>query len=243
MRLISLSDYRNIVILTGAGISAASGLRTFRGPDGLWNDLDVERVSSVEALKSSPRAVWDIYGVMREAALAAKPNPAHEFLARMEASVAPGASFTLVTQNIDGLHQRAGSRNVLELHGNGFMSRCMEDSCAGRRSVRDEASHRDELPRCAVCGGLMRPDVVFFGEQVSVHAAWTAKRALRDCDLFLAVGTSGTVSPAADFVRGAHYAGAKTYFVNLESLPEPNPYFHESVIGRAEEVLPRLIAL
>lgn len=243
MRPISLADFRNIVVLTGAGISAASGLRTFRGPNGLWNDLDVERVSSVDALRSDPRAVWDFYGAMRELALQAQPNPAHEFLARMEASVATGASFTLVTQNIDGLHQRAGSKNVLELHGNGFLSRCMNDTCAGRRPVRDEASHRDELPQCTVCGGLMRPDVVFFGEQVSVHAAWTTKRKLRDCDLFLAIGTSGTVSPAADLVRGAHYAGARTYFVNLESLPEPNPYFHESVIGRAEELLPQLVRL
>lgn len=243
MRPISLADFRNIVVLTGAGVSAASGLRTFRGPNGLWNDLEVERVSSVEAMRSDPRAVWDFYGAMREMALQAQPNPAHEFLARMEASVAPGTSFTLVTQNIDGLHQRAGSRSVLELHGNGFLSRCMDDNCAGRRPVRDEASHRDELPRCTVCGGLMRPDVVFFGEQVSVHAAWTTKRMLRDCDLFLAIGTSGTVSPAADFVRGAHYAGARTYFVNLESLPEPNPYFQESVIGRAEELLPQLVHL
>jgi NAD-dependent deacetylase len=161
----------------------------------------------------------------------------------MEACVAPGARFTLVTQNIDGLHQRAGSRSVLELHGNGLFSRCMDDRCAGRRPVRDDGAHQAELPRCTVCGGVMRPDVVFFGEQVCVHAAWAAKRALRDCDLFLAIGTSGTVSPAATFVRGAHYAGARTYFVNLESLPEPNPYFHECVIGRAEETLPDLVRL
>ena len=97
MRPISLADYRNIVVLTGAGVSAASGLRTFRGPSGIWNDLDVERVSSLEALRSDPRAVWDLYGTMREAAAKAQPNRAHEFLARMEASVAPGASFTMTS--------------------------------------------------------------------------------------------------------------------------------------------------
>jgi NAD-dependent deacetylase len=241
MRPIDLREFKSIFVLTGAGISAGSGLRTFRGPNGLWDEMDAERMSTLEGLREDPRAVWNFYGGLRDVAAKAQPNAAHVHLAKAETALAPSTRLQVVTQNVDGLHQRAGSRNVLELHGNAFRSRCMDDHCAGRRTIDDSASHDEQLPACSVCGGVMRPDVTFFGEPVSLHAGWTAKRVLRDCDLFLAIGTSGTVSPAAEFVRGADYAGAKTVFINLEPMPQPNGYFHAEVLGRAEEVLPQLL--
>jgi NAD-dependent deacetylase len=135
-----------------------------------------------------------------------------------------GRAFTIITQNIDGLHQRAGSANVIELHGSVFRSRCSNASCE-RLPFEDEDDPCDELPSCPDCGSVLRPDVVLFNEFLPGGVEWHAKRALRDCDLFVAVGTSGTVAPASNFVRSAKYAGARTVFVNGEPLHPRHPAY------------------
>jgi NAD-dependent deacetylase len=240
MTPIDCSAYQRAVVLTGAGISVASGLRPYRGPGGIWNEADLERLSHVDTLRATPEAVWKAFGPMRTEILHAAPNPAHLALAQWEASLRPDQSLLVVTQNIDGLHRRAGSRALVEIHGNMLHTRCTNEDCAHPRSY-DEATHLDGLPLCPLCGSALRPDVVFFGEYPGAEDSWTVKRALRDCDLFLAIGTSGLVSPAADYVRGADYAGARTVYLNVEPLAAPSRYFHEQMLGRAEELLPRVL--
>lgn len=234
--------YSRIVILTGAGISAGSGLRTYRGPDGVWEAYEVERFGHASALRERPEETWRLFGGMREPVLAAEPNAAHLALSAWEASLCPGQEFLLVTQNVDGLHQRAGSRNVVELHGNILFTRCSNVAC-DLELYRDEKLHTERVPLCPRCGEVLRPDVVLFGEAIPSHPQWTVKRALRDCDLFIAIGTSGLVSPAANYVRGAEYAGARTILVNLEPMDPPHPAFKEQYLGRAEDTVPRLLGM
>ena len=235
---INISQYKNIVILTGAGVSVASGIRPFRGKDGLWNDSKSVMLSSVETLIADPLAVWQFWTGMREIILSSQPNPAHVVLAEIEANLRPYQNFILATQNIDGLHQKAGSRNVVELHGNVLRSRYSNEQCT--LTLFEDTTVQGDLPLCPVCGNSIRTDIVLFGENLPLKAMWEMKKALRDCDLFVAIGTSGTVSPAADFVRGAEYAGARTIYINLDPMMSPNPYFKEVILGRAEEVLPVL---
>ncbi len=235
MATIDWARYHSIVVLTGAGISVASGLRPYRGPGGLWSEIDVDRVVTAAALARDPRQVWAFFAEARRQVLAASPNPAHVALARLERRLAPGQAMVVVTQNIDGLHQRAGSREVVELHGSARRWRCT------RCEARGEGEAPEACPACPTCGAWMRPDVVLFDEYVAAEAEWRTKRALRDCDLFVAVGTSGTVTPAANFVRSARYAGARTVLVNLEAMAPRDPEFDEEVLGRAEEVLPALV--
>jgi NAD-dependent deacetylase len=240
--LIDRRRYRRIVVLTGAGISAGSGLRTYRGPGGVWEEHDVECLGHVAALADRPADVWKLFGGMRESVMAARPNQAHDALARWEAELAADQEFLLVTQNVDGLHQTAGSRNVCEIHGNVRYSKCSNPNCT-LPPFRDEESHASVLPSCRLCGSVLRPDVVLFGEELPALPSWTVKRALRDCDLFLAIGTSGSVAPASGYVRGAEYAGARTIYINLEPMRPPNPAFQEHYIGRAETVLPQLLGM
>ena len=233
--------YSRIVVLTGAGISAASGLRTYRGPDGVWEEHEVEKFGHAEALSNRPEETWRLFGGMRKPVLAAKPNAAHLALARWEASLAPQQQFLIVTQNVDALHQRAGSMNVVEIHGNIMFTKCSNSSCSLER-YQDEESHGDKVPRCPKCGSVLRPDVVLFGEEIPALPSWTVKRALRECDLFIAIGTSGLVTPAANYVRSAEYAGARTILVNLERMTKPNPAFKEQHLGPAEKIVPELLA-
>jgi NAD-dependent deacetylase len=179
---------------------------------------------------------------MRKPVLAARPNAAHLALASLEASLRPDQQFLLVTQNVDGLHQLAGSRHVCEIHGNIMFSRCSSPSCTLER-FRDEEVHSVRVPECSICGSVLRPDIVLFGEELPALQSWTAKRALRDCDLFMAVGTSGTVAPASTYVRSAAYAGARTIYVNREPMSEPNPAFQEQYTGLAEDLLPAFLGL
>lgn len=226
-------NYKNIVVLTGAGISAASGLRPYRGPGGLWSEIDPDGVVTAAALERDPARVWAFFAEARLQIEAAAPNAAHVALARLARQRGPGQSLVVITQNVDGLHQRAGSPEVIELHGSLRRGRCTRAGCG----LVAEAGLAD----CARCGAPMRPDVVLFDEAIPAEAEWHSKRALRDCDLFVAVGTSGTVTPAASFVRSAEYAGARTILINLEAMTPKNPYFQEEVLGRAEEVLPALV--
>jgi NAD-dependent deacetylase len=237
---IDRSKYARIVVLTGAGISAGSGLRTYRGPDGVWEEHEVEKYGHAKALVEHPQETWRLFGGMREPVLRAQPNAAHLALAQWEDALSSGTEFLLVTQNVDALHQRAGSKNVVELHGNIMHTRCSNPACSLER-FRDEDSHGEAVPTCARCGSALRPDVVLFGEEIPPLASWTVRRALRDCDLFIAIGTSGLVTPAANFVRGARYAGARTILVNLEPMSQRNEAFQEEYLGPAEHVLPQLV--
>lgn len=234
------SRYESIVVLTGAGISVASGLAPYRGPGGIWNDHDVERYGHVDCLYSAPEKVWELFGRLRPTVRGATPNAAHTALARFEAALGPHQRFTLITQNIDGLHFKAGSRNVLELHGNLLYTRCTKMNCSYARH-EDHATHARQTPLCPVCLSPLRPDIVLFGEMLPPQLIQRAQAALQECDLFLAVGTSGTVAPAADFVRLAARRGAHTVLLNLEPIEGPQAYFQEEILGRAERLLPALL--
>jgi NAD-dependent deacetylase len=256
-------DYRNIVILTGAGISVASGIRPYRGPDGLWNDESLVRFADHATFLEDPLAVWRFWWKTREVVLQARPNAAHEALAALERSRRPGQEFTLITQNIDGLHREAGSKKVVEYHGRVMYSRCSREGCGlepfldedtGSGSVaraaggagNREAAKVEEGPisRCPRCSALLRPDIVMFGEPIPAANRVAVSAALSGCDLFVAIGTSATVYPANQLVSAAARAGARTIYVNLESLVDSGEAsdFGEEVLGRAEETVPRLFA-
>jgi NAD-dependent deacetylase len=235
------SQYSRIVVFTGAGISASFGLRTYRGSDGVWEEYEVEKYGHSETRAHRPEETWRLFGGMRKPVLAARPNAAHLAFVAWESALAPHQELLIVTQNVDALHQRAGSKNVVELHGNIMMTRCSNASCS-LEPYRDEKNHLNAVPTCSKCGSVLRPDVVLFGEEIPALPSWTVKRALRDCDLFIAVGTSGLVTPAANYVRGAEYAGARTILVNLEPMAQPNPAFKEQYLGPAEKILPELLA-
>lgn len=240
MKKINISSFKNILILTGAGISVASGIRPFRGADGLWNDPAVARLSDSSTWNEDPAAVWKFWMDARRVIQASQPNRAHIVLANLEKHLSTNQNFLLATQNIDGLHQKAGSNRMVELHGNNQRSRCSNGDCSFP-PFEDENSS-DALRYCPICGSLLRMDIVLFGENLPIDATWAVKKILRDCDLFIAIGTSGLVSPAADFVRGADYAGARTIYINLEPMNPPNHYFKEVILGHAEEILPDLFS-
>jgi NAD-dependent protein deacetylase/lipoamidase len=237
---IGIHRYKNIVVLTGAGISVASGLRPYRGPGGLWEEHRVAELATADALVAHPELVWALFGPVRSQARAATPNPAHFALADVERRLGSDATVTVVTQNVDGLHQRAGSSNVHELHGTLFRTRCSSAAC-DLPAFDDDDPHTEAVPLCPRCSAPLRPDVTLFDEPIPAAPEWNAKRALRDCDLFLAVGTSGTVSPASNFVRSAEYARARTILVNLEPMNPRVPAYDEEYLGRAEDVLPALL--
>lgn len=232
--------YRNIVILTGAGVSVASGISPFRGPGGLWNDPKIERFAHREALRDDPEGAWGFFALLREAALKAKPNAAHRALVYLEKSLRPDQEFLLITQNVDGLHQAAGSRHLAEIHGSILRSRCSSDDC-GLKPFNDTESYAEKRPVCPKCGSLLRPDLVLFGEQCNLNAEWSVKMALRKVDLFVSVGTSGTVYPANGYARSARYVGAQTIYINLEPMESGDDSFDRTILGRAEDVLPRVV--
>ncbi len=230
------------MILTGAGISAASGLRTFRGKDGVWEEYDVEEFGHVNRLQDNPGRVWELFGPLRAESKAAAPNTAHAVLAEVERRLHATQLFVLITQNFDGLHQRAGSKNVIELHGTSHRTRCSNPDCDLEPFI-DENPHTDAVPLCPMCDHALRPDIVLFGERIPALQSWESKRALRDCDLFISIGTSGTVAPASNFVRSAEYAGARTIYVNLDPMESRNPAYKEEYLGKAEEVLCKLFGV
>jgi NAD-dependent deacetylase len=203
-----MRDTQNIVILTGAGISAESGLATFRGPGGLWEGQRVEDVCTPQALARDPALVHRFYDARRAALATVEPNPAHHALARLDAAW-PG-ELLIVTQNVDDLHERAGARRLLHIHGELLSALC---AVCGSRT-----GHHGDLPPgsiCTACGApALRPDIVFFGE-MPYHMS-TIEAALAACDLFVSIGTSGAVYPAAGFVQLADHYGADTLELNLE---------------------------
>jgi NAD-dependent deacetylase len=234
---IDLAKYRKIVIVTGAGISVASGLPTYRGVGGLWEEVDVASHATAAAMEADPARVWGFFADVRAQIAVARPNAGHLAIARVEQRLRGDQELTVLTQNVDGLHTLAGSTHVVELHGSLRRSRCTRCDFAQPEEL---ASAPALCPPCPACSAPMRPGVVLFDEPLPVEAEWGAKMSLRDCDLFLAVGTSGSVSPASNFVRSAEYFGARTIYVNLEPMVPHNPAFKELFLGRAEELLPRL---
>ena len=224
-----MNDPRNIVVLTGAGISAESGIATFRGPGGLWEGHRVEDVCTPEALAADPVLVHRFYDARRAALATVVPNAAHDALARLDAAW-PG-DLLVVTQNVDDLHERAGARRLLHMHGELRSALC---AACGARQPRD-----GDLPPGSVCGACgaaaLRPDIVFFGEMP--YAIDRIERALAGADLFVSIGTSGAVYPAAGFVRSARAYGAATLELNLERSAGSD-WFDESRLGPAGELVP-----
>ena len=235
-QLVSIANH--IVILTGAGVSAGSGLPTYRGPGGLWESADIARIVEARFLPGSLPALWELYSERRRVALAAAPNPAHLAIASLQAA-RPDA-VTLLTQNVDGLHQRAGSPQVTELHGSAFRTRCTNLNC--NLSPFGDTRSYAAVPICPQCGSALRPDVVLFGETLPEAALRQSQTTLNRCDLFYAAGTSGMVWPAAAFVQIAALAGASTVLVNLDA-EEGAEQFDKVYLGRAEDTLPELLSL
>lgn len=234
MTRIAFSSSDHVFILTGAGVSAESGIPTFRDAGGLWRNYRFEDVASPQAWGRDPRLVWDFYSMRRRVASAARPNPAHFALAGLEKSLA--GRFFLCTQNVDNLHEQAGSSRVVHMHGELFKSRC--DSCS--RPPFDDAQLYEspaELPLCS-CGGAIRPHICWFGE-TPFHLDLIFA-ALDECTVFLAMGTSGTVEPAASFAAHAR-PRARAYYIGPEA-PANRSLFDESFLGKAGEVLPALFS-
>ncbi|MGQ0588926.1 MAG: NAD-dependent deacylase [Sphingosinicella sp.] len=220
----------NIVVLTGAGISAESGLATFRGPDGLWEGHRVEDAATPEAFARDPALVQAFYDARRARLRTVEPNAAHRALARLDAGW-PG-ELLIVTQNVDDLHERAGAKRVLHMHGELNSAWCL--GCDGRARWEADLGDHPACPGCGAAGGL-RPDIVWFGEMP--YGMEAIDRALMEADLFVSIGTSGAVYPAAGFVQTARYCGARTIEMNLD--PSLGSYhFHESRIGKAGELVP-----
>ncbi len=212
-----------IVILTGAGVSAESGVRTFRASDGLWEDHRIEDVATPDGFTRNPELVQRFYNMRRAQLKTVQPNQAHIALAKLE--VAGKHNVLLVTQNVDDLHERAGSRNLIHMHGELLKKRCT-------RSGEVSDCHED------LAGTAFRPHIVWFGEMpLEMERIYAA---LHEADLFISIGTSGNVYPAAGFVAEAKHAGAETVEINLE--PTHNPYFDRKIYGKAGEILPDFAA-
>ncbi|MEE4661836.1 MAG: NAD-dependent deacylase [Halieaceae bacterium] len=235
MNGLKTEHWHNIVVLTGAGISAESGLGTFRGAGGLWEQHRVEEVATPEAFAADPAMVYRFYNARRAQLAEAEPNAAHRALAEMERRWQGG--FALVTQNVDNLHRRAGSTRVYSMHGELDKMRCQRSG-----SVLDAPVYFDSEHCCSCCGvaGSLRPHVVWFGEVPLFMDEITAL--LAHCDLFVAIGTSSTVYPAAGFVALAREAGATTLEINPEPT-EASSRFHHHWRGRATELVPKLADL
>jgi len=233
--MVRIDPKDRLFVLTGAGVSAESGIPTFRGTDGLWRNYRIEEVASPEAWRRDPRLVWEFYSMRRRVAAEAKPNAGHYALATLEAAL--GDRFFLCTQNVDNLHEQAGSQHMAHMHGELFKSRC--DTCA-RVPFEDKKTYEppSELPRCE-CGGKIRPHICWFGE-VPFETRRIFEK-LDHCTVFLAIGTSGLVEPAASFaacVRGM----ARSIYVGPEE-PANRELFDEYYPGKAGDLLPGLFAV
>jgi len=228
-----LANARLAVAFTGAGMSAESGVPTFRSTGGIWTRFSPEELASLDAFMANPEMVWAWYQSRREVILSCAPNPGHVALAELE-SLVPTVS--IITQNIDGLHREAGSTEVIELHGNIRRNYCQ---ACGARYDDEEMLVGDQVRRCA-CGGLIRPDVVWFGEMLPPDAVRLAERRTMDANVFLSIGTSGVVYPAAGLPIAAREHGAYVVEIN----PEPTPltsYAHEVIRRPSGEALPEIV--
>ena len=207
-----LKKAKSVAVLTGAGVSAESGVATFRGEHGLWKKFRPEELANFDAFIRNPELVWEWYQYRRKLIHEVEPNPGHLALAKLEKVC---DNFTLITQNVDGLHYTAGNKNIVELHGNILRNRCIECNKMYTKMVLDEEK---EVPQCK-CGGLIRPDVVWFGEMLPMDAIAKANDAAYNCDFFFSIGTSAVVYPAAGLPSVAKENGAFVVEIN----PEPTP--------------------
>lgn len=227
---------RRVAALTGAGVSAESGVPTFRGKEGLWNSYRAEELATPEAFERDPELVWRWYDWRRGLIAPLKPNPGHHALARMERIF---DDFTLVTQNVDGLHRLAGSSDPVEMHGNIWFTRCLYE---GTVMENRQTPLTEMPPRCPDCGGMLRPHIVWFGEALDPHVLERSFGAARSADVFFVIGTSGVVQPAASLAGLAKSGGAAVIEVNLE----PTPISHEAdatLLGSSGEVLPEILKI
>ena len=226
-----LHSARRITVLTGAGVSAASGVPTFRGAGGLWRNHQAQQLATPEAFARDPQLVWEWYGWRRQVIAGCSPNPAHDVIARW--SQRPG--FTLITQNVDGLHERAGTRAVVRYHGSIWTLKCWNE-CGAADWEEASVPLVPLPPRCPACGGLARPGVVWFGESIPRDASRASEEATA-CDLFLSIGTSSVVYPAAGLVASAKARGAFTVEINPETT---GAAVDVAIAEPAEVVLPQL---
>lgn len=232
----TLQEAKRIVVLTGAGISAESGVPTFRDAQiGLWSQYRPEELATPQAFQRNPALVWEWYEWRRGMLANASSNLGHDSLVIMETRV---PNFVLITQNIDGLHQQAGSEKVIELHGNIYRNKCFVEGTI----IDTYKKSNDVPPRCPDCGAYIRPDVVWFGEslvQADIQAAWDSAM---NCDMFFSIGTSSLVQPAASLPTIALDAGATVLEINITETPL-TPYASHSLLGPAGEILPELVRL
>jgi NAD-dependent deacetylase len=224
---------KKYLVLTGAGISAESGIRTFRDTGGLWEEHSVEEVATPHGFIRNPKLVWDFYKERYSQSLTVKPNPAHYALKKLEDRL--GNNFHLITQNVDGLHGRAGSKRVYEMHGR--LCSCYCTNCKSRYHM-DDVNLAEDIPCCRKCGNSLRPDIVWFGE--IPFYLYEIEEHLKTCDVFMVVGTSGTVYPAAGFVMTAKLFGARTIAVNLDK-PDNLGFIDEFYLGKSGELIPGIV--
>ncbi len=234
MRTMTGTRAPRVVALTGAGISAPSGVPTFRGKDGLWRNVDPQQLATPHAFARDPKLVWEWYDWRRQRIAGCEPNPAHYTLVEMERTLPPG-HMAVITQNVDGLHQKAGSKNVLPLHGDIWTVRCVE---CGYRAEDRRVPLPEIPPRCPRCGGLLRPDVVWFGETLPYAVLNQAFAVAQAADIMLVIGTSAVVQPAISLAYTAKHHGARLIEFNLEATPLTADA-DESIFGSVDETLPR----
>jgi NAD-dependent deacetylase len=230
-----LRSAKRITISTGAGVSAESGIPTFRDADGLWEGHRVEDAATPFAFRRDPAFVWRFYNARRASLRAVEPNAGHHALVRLEQWLSPDR-FTLITQNVDNLHRRAGSRNVVELHGN-----IAQTSCTGCDAIEDRGLEPlGDLPKCPRCTALLRPDVVWFGEALPEHAWQIASAAAAACDVFLIVGTSAVVYPAAGLIETARRGHASVIEFNLRRT-DASHLADINIFGPSGQTLPAVV--
>ncbi len=222
-----------VVLLTGAGVSAESGVPTFRGKDGLWKNFKAVELATPNAFQKDPKLVWEFYQWRRNLIKSVEPNPAHFAIARLESLF---DQFMLITQNVDGLHLRAGSRKLIEIHGNIWSVKCVRCGYKNGSFLDTEI----ELPTCPKCGDLLRPDVVWFGESLDEHRLNESFKWSSLADVMVIIGTSGIVQPAASFAMMAKERGARLIEINLEPTVQSS-IMDISILGKAGEVLPQLV--
>jgi len=229
----ALAKAERVTALTGAGISAESGVPTFRGADGLWRNHNVMDLATPAAFARKPELVWEFYNWRRNLISGLTINPGHKALVDLEARV---PLFTLITQNVDGLHLKAGSKNLLEIHGNLWKVRCTQ--C--HKASLDMSPNMGPMPKCQECGGPLRPHVVWFGESLDSELLNRAIQASRSCQVMLVIGTSALVQPAASLAVEAKEAGAVVAEVNLEETPNSG-MMDFVLLGKSGEILPKLL--
>ncbi len=230
-----LSKARNAVALTGAGISVESGIPPFRGKGGVWEKFDPMEYAHIHAFLNNPEKVWrEFLALLKETLDHAAPNDAHKGLAHLESM---GFLSTIITQNIDGLHQAAGNTDVIEFHGTFATYRCMKCEC---RCPNKEIELSQMPPRCR-CGGIFRPECVFFGEMIPPHLLWRSEQVASECDLMLVIGTSAIVQPAAMMPIIAKESGAKIIEINAERTPLTDPVSDVFIEGKAGEIISRIL--